>query len=80
MAMSAIKPIVPDDLVEDVIRQSGGDARTAIRNLIQQNVLLGERIEYLTKESSTGYLRGRVRKPAGLEKVTPSKPAEILDF
>ena len=50
--------------VEDAIAICGGDARAALRATLVANAYLEAEIERLTDAISTGFARGRIRKPA----------------
>jgi len=57
-----IDPIEAD--VTAVIEASGGDARTAIRALLVEQLIQEKRIERLAAALSFGYVRGRIGVPA----------------
>ena len=49
--------------VEEAIATCGGDVRAALRASLIANVYLEAEIERLTEAISTGFARGRMRKP-----------------
>ncbi len=64
----SVKPKEADDLerdVDSVIAACGGNAREAIKSLIVTNDLLWRQIHEYTTAISTGFARGKVRRPSG---------------
>jgi hypothetical protein len=49
--------------VDEAIAACGGDARAALRATLVANVYLEAEVERLTAATSTGFARGRLRKP-----------------
>jgi hypothetical protein len=49
--------------VDEAIAMCGGDARAALRATLVANACLEAEVERLTEAISTGFARGRVRKP-----------------
>jgi hypothetical protein len=49
--------------VDEAIAACGGDARAALRATLVANAYLEAEVERLTEAISTGFARGRVRKP-----------------
>jgi hypothetical protein len=49
--------------IDAAIAASGGDARATIRVLLQTNGGLVAEIEHLTELVSSGFTRGRIRRP-----------------
>ena len=49
--------------VDEAIRICGGDVRAALRATLVANSFLEGEVERLTKAISTGFARGRIRKP-----------------
>jgi hypothetical protein len=49
--------------VDEAIAMCGGDARAASRATLVANACLEAEVERLTEAISTGFARGRVRKP-----------------
>jgi hypothetical protein len=58
-----IDPVEAD--VTAVLEACGGDARTAIRALLIEQLIQEERIERLAAALSFGYVRGRIGTTAG---------------
>lgn len=56
-----------DAEVAQALAICGGDAVAALRATLIANAFLERRVELLLAAQSTGYLRGRVRKPSGRE-------------
>ena len=50
--------------VDEAIAVCGGDARTALRATLIANAYLEAEIERLAEAISTGFARGRIRKPS----------------
>jgi hypothetical protein len=59
--------LVPLDVLENEIKEAldicGGDPMKALRITLIANAFLEARIDQLTEEVSSGFARGRVRKP-----------------
>jgi hypothetical protein len=49
--------------VDEAIRMCGGDVRAALRATLVANAYLDAEVERLTEAVSTGFARGRMRKP-----------------
>ena len=49
--------------VDEAIRMCGGDVRAALRATLVANAYLDAEVERLTEAISTGFARGRMRKP-----------------
>jgi hypothetical protein len=49
--------------VEEAIATCGGDVRAALRATLVANAYLEAEVERLTEAISTGFARGRIRKP-----------------
>ena len=49
--------------VDEAIASCGGDMRAALRATLMANAYLEAEIERLTEAISTGFARGRMRKP-----------------
>jgi hypothetical protein len=49
--------------VDEAIVVCGGDARAALRAMLVANAYLEAEVERLTEAISTGFGRGRIRKP-----------------
>ena len=54
---------LPEAEVEEAIATCGGDVRAALRATLIANAYLEVEIERLTEAISTGFARGRMRKP-----------------
>ena len=57
---------LPSDLeaeVDEAIRICGGDVRAALRATLVANAYLETEVERLTEAISTGFARGRMRRP-----------------
>jgi hypothetical protein len=52
--------------MDEAIRICGGDVRAALRATLVANSFLEGEVERLTKAMSTGFVRGRIRKPPKL--------------
>ena len=52
-----------DAEVDEAIRMCGGDVRAALRAALVANAYLDAEVERLTEAVSTGFARGRMRKP-----------------
>jgi hypothetical protein len=53
-----------DDDIRQVLEICKGDLEAALRMVLVANVYYEEEIRRLKEEASSGYARGRVRKPA----------------
>jgi hypothetical protein len=62
---------LPEAEVEEAIVTCGGDVRAALRATLIANAYLEAEIERLTEAISTGFARGRMRKPPqwGMKKI-----------
>jgi hypothetical protein len=49
--------------VDEATRMCGGDVRAALRATLVANAYLDAEVERLTEAVSTGFARGRMRKP-----------------
>ena len=49
--------------VDEAIRMCGGDVRAALRVTLVANAYLDAEVKRLTEAISTGFARGRMRKP-----------------
>jgi hypothetical protein len=49
--------------VDEAVATCGGDARAALRATLVANAYLEAEVERLTVAMSTGFARGRMRKP-----------------
>jgi hypothetical protein len=61
-----------DDEVQQALQICGGDAIAALRTTLIANAFLEAEIERLKAEVSTGFRRGKIRKPATKESVMHS--------
>ena len=55
--------------VEDAIALCGGDVRAALRATLIANAYLESEVERLTEAISTGFARGRMRRPPQRAKI-----------
>jgi hypothetical protein len=58
----AVMPLLEAE-VDEAIANCGGDVRAALRATLIANTYLEAEIERLTEAISTGFARGRMRKP-----------------
>jgi hypothetical protein len=49
--------------IDEAIALCGGDVRAALRAMLIANAYLEEQVERLTEATSSGFGRGRMRKP-----------------
>ena len=49
--------------IDEAIALCGGDVRAALRAMLIANAYLEEQVERLAEATSTGFARGRMRKP-----------------
>ena len=61
--MSHPKPVDEYDDVDTAIAACGGDMRATIKALLVANAFLTQEIEVTLSVTSSGYSRGRVKKP-----------------
>ncbi|AXK79537.1 hypothetical protein DW352_02780 [Pseudolabrys taiwanensis] len=57
-------PVSIDDDIRQVLEICKGDLKAALRMVLVANAYYEEEIARLKQEASTGYGRGKVRKPA----------------
>jgi hypothetical protein len=63
LTAEADAPALLEAEVEEAIALCGGDVRAALRATLIANAYLEGEIERLTEAISTGFARGRMRKP-----------------
>jgi hypothetical protein len=63
-----------DDDIRQVLEICKGDLNAALRMVLVANAYYEEEIRRLKEEASSGYARGRVRKPAKKPKAADGAP------
>lgn len=66
-----------DESVRQALEICGGDAVAALRAALIANAFLQEEIEAIKQQVSTGFARGRVRKPAPRKEKRDQSPGNV---